>query len=160
MITFGISWKEADVEPADVINLFLFICRNGERLYSRSVSTSQTSTSSPSSLDSKKSHHTFQTFLTTSTINMVSITSIILSLGLLSAGVSAANCSVKGYDTGAHPAFIVNNTVSTAPACKGLCTAYVTPKCSSFAVGPGNCLLYNVTVAGNVNPMNTSTFTF
>lgn len=91
---------------------------------------------------------------------MFSVTNIILSFGLLSAGVCAANCSVKGYDTGVHSAFVLNNTITTAPACKGFCTGYVTPKCASFAVSPTVCLLYNVTVAGNVNVMATSNYTF
>ncbi|KUJ10863.1 uncharacterized protein LY89DRAFT_739848 [Mollisia scopiformis] len=85
-----------------------------------------------------------------------------LALLALISSVSAQaglNCSVKGYDTGKHPAYYVNSTITTPAACKAYCAASVASKCSSFAVG-GGCLLYNVTVNGNVNPMNTSTFTF
>ncbi|TVY71454.1 hypothetical protein LSUE1_G006223 [Lachnellula suecica] len=91
---------------------------------------------------------------------MIHVKKTLFAFMLFSWGASAVNCSVKGYDTGVHPAFIANKTIATAPACKGLCTSYVAPKCDSFAFGGGECLLYNVTVAGNVNPSNSSTFTF
>lgn len=73
--------------------------------------------------------------------------------------VSALNCSVKGYDTGKVSAYYFNPNITTVPACKAFCAASTVPKCDSFAVGAA-CLLYNVTVAANVVPMNTSAFTF
>lgn len=82
------------------------------------------------------------------------------------AGISAViaqtsvNCGIKGYDRGKPLAFINNVTVTTLSGCKNLCTASTVQKCASFALGTSSCLLYNVTVAVNVNAMNTSSYTF
>ncbi len=90
---------------------------------------------------------------------MISYTRLFLSLAVVSvASAQQANCSVKGYDTGKTPAFLTSNA-TTAAACKTFCAATTYGKCASFAVGPA-CLLYNVTVNGNVNPMATSPYTF
>lgn len=87
-------------------------------------------------------------------------TAVLLALlPLISAQAPVQNCSVKGYDLGKHNAFLILNTTTTAPACKAACASATLYKCSSFAVG-GECLLYNVTVNGNVLPVDASPFTF
>ena len=89
---------------------------------------------------------------------MVSTSSLIVLLAAVSSAL-AQNCRVKGYYTGKIPAFLLNPNITTAAACQTYCTAATYAKCASFAVGPA-CLLYNVTVAGNVNAMPTSNYTF
>jgi hypothetical protein len=87
---------------------------------------------------------------------------LILFLGCFSAVIAqtAVNCGIKGYDRGKNPAYLVNSTVLTASGCKNLCAASTVQKCASFAIGTSACLLYNVTVAVNVNNVNTSSYTF
>ncbi|KAK0123572.1 hypothetical protein ONS96_010551 [Cadophora gregata f. sp. sojae] len=72
---------------------------------------------------------------------------------------TAANCSVKGSDTGKQPAFLTNPNITTTTGCKTFCAETIYDKCQSFAVGPF-CLLYNVTVTGNVNVVSASPWTF
>jgi hypothetical protein len=84
--------------------------------------------------------------------NIMFFTSLLLLLpvGLVASAPLADICAEKGYDLGKHPAFWVgaNATISTPGGCKSLCTS---EKCTSFAVGAGSCLLYNVTVTGYVS---------
>ncbi|KAL2063821.1 hypothetical protein VTL71DRAFT_5626 [Oculimacula yallundae] len=89
---------------------------------------------------------------------MFSTTSLSIFLAAVSSAL-AQNCSVKGYDTGKQPAFLLNPNITTAAACQTYCTAATYAKCASYAVGPA-CLLYNVTVASNVNVMPASPYTF
>lgn len=102
--------------------------------------------------------HTSASPQTTNNI-MISKTHLALFFAVISlAWAQQTNCSVKGYDTGKYPAFLTSN-LTTAAACKGFCADTTYGKCASFAVGP-ICLLYNVTVNGNVNPIDTSPYTF
>ncbi|KAH7403018.1 hypothetical protein BKA64DRAFT_706530 [Cadophora sp. MPI-SDFR-AT-0126] len=92
---------------------------------------------------------------------MLPTTSLLVLLAAVSSAVAqtAANCSVKGYDTGKQPAFLTNPNITAATACKSFCADATYDKCQSFAVGP-SCLLYNVTVTGNVNVVPASPWTF
>jgi hypothetical protein len=93
-------------------------------------------------------------------IAMIFNSHLVVFLGCLSAVIAqtSVNCGIKGYDKGKNLAYLVNGTVLTASGCKNLCAA--STKCASFAVGTSACLLYNVTVAVNVNSVNTSSYTF
>ncbi|KAK2798847.1 hypothetical protein FQN50_008708 [Emmonsiellopsis sp. PD_5] len=70
------------------------------------------------------------------------------------------SCGIIGYDTGANPAFLVNEdaALATLEACGNLCST--TETCQSFAFGADSCLLYNVPVADNVTPIDTSPYNF
>ncbi|CZT52432.1 uncharacterized protein RSE6_13767 [Rhynchosporium secalis] len=91
---------------------------------------------------------------------MFSTSSLLLILTAAISSSLAQNCSVKGYDTGKIPAFLLNPNITTATACQTYCSAATYAKCVSFAVGPAACLLYNVTVAGYVNVVPASGYTF
>mgnify|MGYP003635446532 CR=1 FL=1 len=84
---------------------------------------------------------------------------ILLAAASTAVAQTAANCSVKGYDIGTKPAFLTNPNITTATGCKGFCADTTYDKCQSFAVGP-SCLLYNVTVTGNINVVPASPWTF
>lgn len=90
---------------------------------------------------------------------MKSTAPFLVLLAVLSPALAATNCTVVGYDVGKYNAFLTNSTATTPAACKAFCATSTAPKCASFAVGP-ICLLYNVTVNGNVNAIPTSPYTF
>jgi len=72
-----------------------------------------------------------------------------------------SNCGTKGYDKSNPKAYFLNNSISTLPACKSLCVASTIQKCTSFALGTSQCLLYNITISTvNFTPSNTSSYTF
>ncbi|PGH10650.1 hypothetical protein AJ79_05364 [Helicocarpus griseus UAMH5409] len=79
---------------------------------------------------------------------------------LSTAAAQEASCDIYGYDTGTNPAFLatVDPALATLEACGNMCST--TRTCASFAFGADTCLLYNVPVEGNVNPMVTSPYNF
>ncbi|KAF2841152.1 hypothetical protein M501DRAFT_1000316 [Patellaria atrata CBS 101060] len=69
----------------------------------------------------------------------------------------AQQCGINGYDRGRNPAiYFAANT--TAPQCKNICAIL---EGLSFATSTAEeCLVYNVTVTGNVIPVISSPYTF
>jgi hypothetical protein len=71
-----------------------------------------------------------------------------------------SNCGIPGY-AGATSAYFYDDSgaYGNFTGCSGRCKADAA-NCASFAYGSGQCLLFNATVPGNVNPSASSPFTF